>query len=131
MKLLIPFVVLALVGCGPVPESKPQEVAVPQEQGCTLKKSSNLVNEHNVGPIQNLEKDEFELGYRNECTVRFDITVNGQLYHLEETVSSLEQMASVCYQARERARSNLLLDLGGNFKSEMDMKCYHKETQNG
>ena len=128
MKRLLPFVVLALVGCGPLPEPKTQASVEPQEEGCTIKKASNLVNEHKVGPIQNLEKEEYEMGYKNECTVRFDITVNGQPYHLEETVSGLEQMDSICYQARERARSNLLLDLGGNFKSEMDMRCLHKET---
>ena len=128
MKRLIPLAVLVLVGCGPIPEPKTVAVAEPQEEGCTIRKSSNLVNEHQVGPIQNLEKDEFEMGYKNECTVRFDITVNGKSYHLEETATGLEQMASVCYQARERARSNLLLDLGGDFKSEMNTRCLHKET---
>ena len=131
MKYASALLVCLLVGCGPVPSSQPSQA---QEQpksygpdGCNVDTSSKLVNEHKVGPIRNLVKDEFEFGYKNECTVEFDITVDGKEYHLKDTETGLEQMPSVCYYARERARKNLLLDLGGDFKSEATVECRYED----
>jgi hypothetical protein len=124
MKYLTVVLVGLLIGCTEVtapPVAKNSEPLI--AEGCTAKTSSRLANEHVVGEITNLVKDEREFGYKNQCTVRFDITVNGQIYHLEETREGLEQMASVCYYAREAARKDLLLDLGGKFESDFEMKC--------
>lgn len=119
---------LMLSACGQESPKPKVEAEVKLDQdGCNIKTSSNLVSQHVVGPITNLVKDEAEFGWRNECTVKFDITVNGQTYHLEETETGLEQMGSVCYKARERARKNLLLDLGGTFKSEASIACRHQD----
>lgn len=124
MKYIVIVVAVLLIGCleiAPAPISKNNEQ--PMAEGCTVKTSSRLANDHVVGEIVNLVKDEREFGYKNQCTVKFDIAVNGQIYHLEETREGLEQMASICYYAREAARKDLLLDLGGKFESDFEMKC--------
>lgn len=126
------FVVFVIVSCGPEKSTHNQQpVAAQQEEfiedGCVVKTSSNLVNQHVVSPIRNLVKDKEELGASGRCTVSFDITVDGKVYHLTEEEEGLEQMESLCYYARERARKNLLLDLGGEFKSESTMACKHRD----
>jgi hypothetical protein len=131
MKYVLLLSVLLLTACnrpasGPITESASVEQSKPD--GCNVDTSSKLVTEHQVSPIRNLVKEEFEFGYKNECTVHFDIDVDGKSYHLEETETGLEQMASECYYARERARKNLLLDLGGAFKSEANIRCQYHDT---
>lgn len=126
------FVVLVIVSCGQdKTDHKQRPVEAQQEEfiedGCVVKTSSNLVNQHVVGPIRNLVKDKEELGASGRCTVKFDITIDGKEYHLIEEEEGLEQMESLCYYARERARKNLLLDLGGEFKSESTMACKHRD----
>lgn len=136
MKPLLLVLALLLTGCGPSSDPKDlyqtsqqrEEAFVGDETGCNVKQSSHLVAEHKVGPISNLVKDEIEWGMKNECNVKFDIAVNGQVYHLEGSHTGLEQMASVCRKARDKARKDLLLDLGGNFKSESTIQCRLKET---
>ena len=134
MKCALLLSALLLTACDystvtPVANVAPVEQPKPVgPDGCNVDTSSKLVTEHQVSPIQNLVKEEFAFGHKNECTVKFDITVNGKTYHLEETETGLEQMASVCYYARERARKNLLLDLGGNFKSEANINCRYSDT---
>jgi len=126
MKSLILVSMLVLTACGRV---DPPVVAVAPEvktygqDGCNIDVSSRLVNQRRVGPITNLVKDEKADGFTNECTVTFDIAVDGKAYTVTETASGLEQMASMCYYARERAREDLLLDLGGDFKSESKIEC--------
>jgi hypothetical protein len=87
--------------------------------GCNVKSASILANEHQVGDIQNLVKDK-KIGV---CTVSFDIDVDGKTYHLTETEKGLENEESLCYYAKERARKNLLLNLGGKFKTEAITSC--------
>lgn len=86
---------------------------------CNMKSASLLANEHSVGPISNLVKDKA----MGRCTVQFDIEVNGVVHHVTETERGLEQEESLCYYARERGRKNLLLDLGGEFKTEAVTVC--------
>lgn len=113
-----------VIACGPVPTSAPVVESKPlPEEGCTLETSSKLANQHQVGKIRNLVKNKIDLGMAGRCTVDFDITVNGESYHLTETEEGLEQLESLCYYARERARENLLLDLGGTFNSEQKVSC--------
>jgi hypothetical protein len=134
MKYVLLLSALLLTACDrpsptPIAEAAPVEQAKPMgPDGCNVDTSSKLVNQHSVSQIRNLVKEEFEFGYKNECTVKFDIDVDGKTYHLEETESGLEQMASECYYARERARKNLLLDLGGDFKSEANIQCQYHDT---
>ena len=91
---------------------------------CNVKSASLLANEHQVGNIVNLVKDK-SMG---KCTVTFDMDVDGKTYHLKETEKGLEQEESLCYYARERARKNLLLDLGGKFRSEAVTSCKEGDT---
>jgi len=129
MKPILLVLALLLTACGPLPEPKPVVEAKKElPEGCTYDTSSNLVTEHKVGPITNLVTEEHEFGARNECTVIFDITVNGEQRHVEHTAVGLEQMDSMCYQAREQARNNLLLNLGGKFKSEASITCRVRES---
>ena len=126
MKTLTAFLLaMCLVACGPAPAPVPvqQEASHPDEDGCTVDSGSKLMNQHQVGPIRNLHKEVEENGITNKCTVEFDITVDGNSYHLKETEEGMEQTASICYYARERAREDLLLDLGGTFKSESSVSC--------
>jgi hypothetical protein len=126
MKFLLLVLVLTLAACN---RADPPVVAVAPTvktygpDGCNVDISSRLVNQRRVGPITNLVKDEKADGFTNECTVTFDIAVDGKTYSVTETASGLEQMASMCYYARERAREDLLLDLGGDFKSESKIEC--------
>jgi hypothetical protein len=112
MKYLALLLVLALSACGnqTVEVQKEQEPTV-NADGCTVSTSSKLVTQHQVSPIFNLVKEKNENG---SCKVKFDITVNGKTYHLEE------------YE--ERARENLLLDLGGEFQAESKIACRRTET---
>jgi hypothetical protein len=125
--ILIGFIIWAMKACGPLDTTSAQAPVQEQveydQEGCNIKTSSRLANEHKVSAIRNLEKQEFNFGTKNECTVDYDITVDGTEYHLTETETGLEQMASVCYYATDRARKNLLLSLGGNFKTEANINC--------
>lgn len=86
---------------------------------CDARTASYLSTEHQVGDIQNLTKTTG----RDWCTVEFDIDVDGKTYHRSEREQGLEQTESLCYYAKERSRKNLLLDLGGKFKSEAALTC--------
>jgi hypothetical protein len=97
-------------------------------EGCNIEIASKLATEHVVGPITNLEEERFEFGARNECTVNYDILVDGEQHHVDQTETGLEQMNSVCYYARERGRKDLLLSLGGKFDSHANIDCRYHDT---
>lgn len=128
MKYLLTFAVILLVGCGPNPQPPVAINTTPVKHygpdGCSIETSSNLVAKRNVSDILNLEKD---IDPNGRCTVKFDLVVDGQTYHLEETETGYEQVASLCYYARERARKNLLLDLGGEYQSKSEISCKHTD----
>ena len=131
MKTLLSiFAMLVLAGCNPSPQATvivKEVVAEPKHEGCILDTNSNLVTQHVVGPITNLVKETKVGGMDSQCTVKFDISVNDRVYHLEETYIGWEQTEALCYFAREQARKNLLLDLGGEFKSEASISCRNTE----
>lgn len=111
-----------MMGCGPSPTPITQTEKTPDIDGCIVDTRSQLVTDHVVGPIRNLVKDKDPNG---SCTVSFDISVDDTVYHLTETEHGLEQIESLCYYARERARKNLLLDIGGRFESKASVVCKH------
>ena len=122
----IVFVLILLSGCSDRPPSVSLPVAetpTMDADGCTAKIISKLVSERKVGPITNLIKEETKFGYKNQCKVNFDLTVDGQTYHLERVEEGLYQMAIICADARDMAREELLLDLGGIFKSDAEFIC--------
>lgn len=128
---LILFVsLLTLSGCSDRPAPAPAPVVdAPKTDadGCTAKVMSKLVSERNVGPITNLVKEETKFGYKNQCKVNFDLTVDGRTYHLERVEEGLYQMAIICADARDMAREELLLDLGGIFKSDAEFICHQTD----
>lgn len=134
MKYAVFLLALLLAACDvPPPQVVVQikEVKVEVERkadGCDIDTSSNLVTEHTVSQIKNLSKIKDKSGPRNLCTVEFDIDVDGRTHHLKESEIGLEQHESLCYYARERARKNLLLDIGGTFKSESNINCRYHES---
>lgn len=87
---------------------------------CKMRSASRLDGDHIVGPIHNLYKDNSILG---RCSVRFDITVDGQPHTLEHTYSGIDQAPILCRLAIEHARDNLLLELGGKFNTEAVTIC--------
>jgi hypothetical protein len=132
MKYLAIVAVFLLAGCDKIPDipvqATSERVEVSDNEGCTLETTSKLSAKHRVSDIQNLVKDKVDMGYMGRCTVKFDLVVNGQKYHLVETEEGLEQLESLCYYARERARRELLLDLAGDFESESELKCKMSDT---
>jgi len=91
---------------------------------CNVKVASRLANERQVGPIVNLIKDTKIMG---QCTVEFDMDVDGKTYHLRETEKGWENPESLCYYAKERARKNFLMDMPGHFKTESVTSCREGE----
>ena len=126
-SLLLLLIIVALFNCNgdKQPIEKQTEVAEPKmpEQGCVMESKSKMVSQRQVSQIQNLVEDKVARGYENQCTVEFDLVVDGVTYHLKETEIGLEQMPSICYYAKERARAVLLQDLGGEFKAESILLC--------
>lgn len=138
MKYLAPIVLVLLVGCTrtdipapPKQQVNPLHTEAPKVQGCQIETYTDLVAEHDVGPITNLVKEPKEGGLNGQCTVRFDITVNGKLYHLERTELGWEQTPSLCHYAQQKARQELLLSLPGEFVAKTKVSCYHTEDTNG
>jgi hypothetical protein len=91
---------------------------------CKMRSASQLANEREVGPITDLVK----IKTYGKCVVVFNITVDGVTHRLQETETGMEQEESLCYYARERARKNLLLDLGGKFSTEAVTICKEGTT---
>jgi hypothetical protein len=110
------------------PQVVASTVAQNRPDGCNIDIGSKLATEHEVGSITNLKEDRFEFGARNECTVNYDIVIDGEQHHVDQTETSLEQMNSVCYYARERGRKDLLLSLGGKFNSHANIDCRYRDT---
>lgn len=124
-SLLLLLIIVALFNCNGDKQPVEQPVAGPKmpDEGCVLESTSKLVSQRKISNITNLVTDTESRGDENQCTVRFDIIVDGKTHHLEETEIGLEQMASLCFYAKERAKANLLLDLGGEFKTETVTLC--------
>ena len=91
---------------------------------CKVRSASQLSNEREVGPITDLVK----VKTYGKCVVTFNIKVDGVTHRLQETETGMEQEESLCYYARERARKNLLLDLGGKFSTEAVTVCKEGTT---
>ncbi|MEY4331516.1 MAG: hypothetical protein RLZZ196_254 [Bacteroidota bacterium] len=130
-KLTVILLPLVLCACNPAPVQSvamAETVVAEKPEGCVLETASNLVNQNEVGPITNLVKTKSRTGVDGTCQVDFDLTVNGVTHHLTESETGYEQLESLCYYARERARKNLLLDLGGDFKTESTVTCRTKES---
>lgn len=137
MRLILLILVISiLANCNSSGNQNTKTVQEPVSQlnpkmpseGCVTEAASRLVTQRKVSEIFNLIEDRTARGYENECIVEFDITVDSKTYHLEETEIGLEQMNSVCFYARERARLNLLSKLGGEYQAETVTVCRNPEN---
>jgi len=88
---------------------------------CNLKSASILENEHKVGSVTNLSKTfDSNLG---RCAVSYQINVDGQDHNVTYTASGSEKEEVLCAYAVERSRRELLLNLGGQFKTQASLVC--------
>jgi hypothetical protein len=88
---------------------------------CNLKSASILENEHKVGPILNLTKS-FDPA-KGQCIVSYNVEVDGENHPVNSSATGPEREDVVCGYAIERSRRQLLLNLGGQFKTEATMIC--------
>jgi hypothetical protein len=86
---------------------------------CNLKSASILENSHKVGPIVDLAK----VVKPNRCSVGFTVNVDGVDHSVYKVVDGPEKEDVLCDYAIERGRRELLLSLGGQFKTEANMVC--------
>lgn len=95
------------------------------EEECRMRSASSLTNERKVGTVTDLIKDTSEEGI---CSVSFTLVVNGEEHHVTGSYKGLEQEASLCYQAVNNARADLLLQLGGDFETEAVTVCHEEDA---
>lgn len=86
---------------------------------CEMKSASFLENQRQVGPVTDLVKNKSN----GKCSVTFRLNVDGTWHNLKQEVTGWEQEEALCYFAVERARKNLLYELGGKFKTEAVTVC--------
>lgn len=86
---------------------------------CNLKSASILENTHKVGPIQNLVKSSKP----GHCGVSYTIDVDGENHFVAYGVEGTEKEETLCSYAVERGRRELLMNLGGQFKTEANLVC--------
>jgi hypothetical protein len=88
---------------------------------CNLKSASILENTHKVGPVTNLSKI-FDSG-KGSCSVSYRIDVDGTEHMVVYRANGPESESALCGYAVERGRRELLLNLGGQFKSQAHVIC--------
>ncbi len=86
---------------------------------CEVRSASYLANDHEVGAVQNLIKTPMS----GSCHVAFDLSVDGTVHSLIHESTGLGSEESLCQQAIQEARKELLLTLGGTFKTEATTVC--------
>jgi len=86
---------------------------------CNLKSASILENTHKVGPVEGIAKI-FKPG---SCTMTFHINVDGTNYPITYRADGPENEDVLCGYAIEKGRRELLLNLGGQFKTQASLVC--------
>lgn len=86
---------------------------------CDMRSASTLENERQVSEVIDLVKTK---SY-GKCEVEFKLQVDGTLHTLKKVYTGWEQEESLCYYAVQEARRDLLLRLGGKFKTEAVTVC--------
>jgi len=88
---------------------------------CNLRTASILENEHKVGPVNGLAKRfSAEVG---RCAVSYQINVDGEDHLVVYSADGSEREDVLCGYAIERGRRELLLTLGGQFKTQANLVC--------
>jgi hypothetical protein len=88
---------------------------------CNLKSASILENQHKVGPVLQLSNTFNPT--QGRCSVSYQIEVDGEAHVVEYSATGPEREDILCGYAVERSRRQLLLNLGGQFKTEAKMVC--------
>jgi len=94
-------------------------VAVSVFAECEVRSASYLANDHEVSAVQNLIKTPMA----GSCHVAFDLMVDGIVHSLIHESTGLGSEETLCQQAIQEARKELLLTLGGTFKTEATTVC--------
>jgi hypothetical protein len=88
---------------------------------CNLRTASILENDHKVGPVTGLAKRfSAEVG---RCAVSYQINVDGEDHLVVYSANGPEREDVLCGYAVERGRRELLLTLGGQFKTQANLVC--------
>lgn len=87
---------------------------------CDVRSASTLTHERQIGKVTNLVKDTKVYG---QCSVKFQLTVDGTQHNLTSTLKGYEQEDYLCYYAVEKAKTELLMQLGGAFQTEAVTVC--------
>ena len=87
---------------------------------CNIKTASTLETKRSISAVTDLEKDKSVYG---QCTVKYRIQIDGIWHTVDWTTKGLEQQDSLCRQAIDNGRADLLQTLGGNFQAESVTVC--------
>jgi len=86
---------------------------------CAIQTASQLSSEYVVSPPLDVVKTKSP----GKCNVKFKISVNGEMYQADETVEGMLPDEMLCHQAIAQGRSDILVNLGGKYKTEMINSC--------
>lgn len=86
---------------------------------CSARAATQLANEYTVSSPYDVVKNK----NAGRCHVQFKLKVDGQEYQVSETVTGIMPDEMLCYQAIAQGRSNILVNLGGKYKTEMINVC--------
>jgi hypothetical protein len=92
--------------------------------GCNLRTASTLVNERELGEVTDLVKTNTY----GACRVKFRITVNGEWHDAEAEYKGMYSDYVLCSEAIDKAKTELLINLGGKFKTEAITVCQEGST---
>jgi len=88
---------------------------------CNLRSASILENDHKVGPVTNLAK--IFSADKGRCAVSYTLNVDGEDHLVVYASDGSEREDILCNYAVERGRRELLLNLGGQFKTQANLVC--------
>jgi hypothetical protein len=86
---------------------------------CSLRAATQLSNEYTVSAPYDVVKNKAS----GRCNVQFKLKIDGQEYQVNETVNGMLPDEMLCHQAIAQGRSNILVNLGGKYKTEMINVC--------
>lgn len=86
---------------------------------CSRQTASQLISQHSVSAPYDVEKEKGS----GQCTVKFKIDVEGQTKIVIQTVKGMEPDEILCHRAIAQGRSDLLVNMGGMYRTESINSC--------
>lgn len=86
---------------------------------CNIRSASTLANSRSVGNITDLVQTITV----NQCAVKFRITVDGVGVNAAATVKGTSDELALCKRAIEKARTDVLVNMGGKFETQSVTIC--------